>query len=341
MKKLEIGSDFWDVPLSNEVIRFPPQAAWFVSGRAALSFIIEDIQAGQPLHSAALPSWCCHTMIEPFLTHGVKVLFYPVYPAPNGGLVKDLSQLPPCDALLWLDYFGYTAQDSCPDFDGIMIQDVTHSVFSSPPSKDADYIFGSLRKWAGFLTAGYAWKQNSKFQIIPPTETDMHYVALRRKAMEEKQAYLQGKRANKEYLTIFAEAETLLDGLCSGAAMQDIEAANHFDISAVRTKRRENAAVLLEAVSNMALFPNLEKGDCPLFVPVRIPAGKRDALRKYLISHEIYCPVHWPRSPLHQIGKLERKIYEEELSLVCDQRYGTGDMERIVNTIRDFLKRET
>lgn len=169
----------------------------------------------------------------------------------------------------------------------------------------------------------------------------MQYVSLRKKAMEEKQAYLQGSRIDKEYLTVFMEAEAMLDGLCGGAATQDVAAANYFDISAVQTKRRENAAILLKAISDIALFPHLGKWDCPLFVPIRLPGKKRDALRQHLISQEIYCPVHWPKSSLHQIGNLEQKIYEEELSLVCDQRYGQSDMERILYAVREFLKRES
>ena len=66
--------------------------------------------------------------------------------------------------------------------------------------------------------------------------------------------------------------------------------------------------------------------------------GKRDALRSYLLSRDIYCPVHWPLSEQH-VGLSERakEIYAEELSLVCDQRYKDEDMERTVQEIQKFM----
>ena len=61
-------------------------------------------------------------------------------------------------------------------------------------------------------------------------------------------------------------------------------------------------------------------------------------LRRYLIDKEIYCPVHWPLSSYHDIDKSSRKIYEDELSLVCDQRYSEVDMQRMVDEIRMFME---
>ena len=61
------------------------------------------------------------------------------------------------------------------------------------------------------------------------------------------------------------------------------------------------------------------------------------SLRRALISQAIYCPVHWPESPLHRLDGRERFIYQNELSLVCDQRYDETDMQRTVDAIRRFL----
>ena len=74
---------------------------------------------------------------------------------------------------------------------------------------------------------------------------------------------------------------------------------------------------------------DIENMDCPLFVPVIIKNGKRDVIRKKLVDNEIYCPVHWP----HPDANCESNLYEMELSLVCDQRYGREDMQRIVDVL--------
>lgn len=346
MKRSEIGGEFWNIPQTEkpphqgiklEKSLFPESTSWFLSGRAALSCIIDDIRKTRPFRSVALPSWCCHSMIEPFLQRGVSVRFYPVYPDASGGLVQGLSEVFECDALVLMEYFGYKRSTIFSGFSGITIRDTTHSLFCSP-CNDTDYTFGSLRKWAGFWTGGYAWKREGQFAPPNVLSTDEKYVHLRQIAMDEKRAYLQGERKEKKHLQLFAEAEAYLDaGIFAGAAERDVTAAQHIDVDTLRYRRRENAVALLEAMKPYALFPELETEDCPLFVPVLIPNEHRNALRQSLINEEIYCPIHWPISSQHTLTKQTARLYEEELSLVCDQRYDLSDMERFVKVLRKYL----
>lgn len=337
MIRTELGSEFWDIPLSSqENALFPPHTAWYLSGRTALAALLSELCAEREVRTAALPSWCCHTMIKPFLDAGLAVSFYPVY-LEQGTLHQDFAHCPPCDVTLVMDYFGYRRTAALPQ-DTVVIYDATHSIFSGIP-EGADHIFGSLRKWAGFLTGGYAFGPSGK--ALPAAE-DAHaeaYTALRRRAMSEKYAYLIGKSEEKRHLRTFAEAEDLLEQGASGlAAKEDIAAARHLDTALLRQKRRENAVVLLEYVRNFAIFPALFPEDCPLFVPICVPAEKRDALRQYLVEQEIYCPVHWPVSALHRLTAQTRMIYETEVSLLCDQRYGAAEMHRIGQAVQAFLE---
>ncbi|MEG1781527.1 MAG: hypothetical protein RR242_09510, partial [Clostridium sp.] len=127
---------------------------------------------------------------------------------------------------------------------------------------------------------------------------------------------------------------------CYASTAEDLERIKELDIEFLRKKRRENAKVLLQILSELAFFPNLEQNDCPLFVPISVPYGKRDALKQYLITQQIYCPGHWPVSQLHTLTAQTKFIYESELSIVCDQRYDIEDMKRISNEITTFLKQE-
>ena len=234
-----------------------------------------------------------------------------------------------------MDYFGYTGE--APDlagYAGTVIRDVTHSLFSRTYD-DADYTFGSLRKWCGVYTGGFA-RARDGHPLERGGEDASGYTALRAKAMEEKVRYLAGE-GDKSYLEIFAEAEDLLEEAgISPATERDIALAKTLDVSFIRQRRRENAELLREAFPDRLLFPDMKETDCPLFVPVRVPEGQRDALRRYLIEREIYCPVHWPVSGYHRLTEKEQSFYDEELSLVCDQRYGREDMERIIETVRSF-----
>ena len=75
-----------------------------------------------------------------------------------------------------------------------------------------------------------------------------------------------------------------------------------------------------------------------MFVPILVPDGKRDGLKRYLIKKGIYCPIHWPVGKYHRLDERTEYIYKNELSLVCDQRYTEEDMERIVKAIQLFME---
>ncbi|MEG1781526.1 MAG: hypothetical protein RR242_09505, partial [Clostridium sp.] len=206
--KREIGSEFWEIPLCTNPLLHPflQTSSFFISGRSALDFIIRDIQSYQKFDSVWLPSYCCETMIEPFLAHGVSISFYPVYLDIDGHLVQEFPENNICRVILLMDYFGYIGRQKIPSYDGIVIQDVTHSIFSYEQST-ANYVFGSLRKWAGFYTGGFAWKTSGSFCISMPSTTNEEYVQLRKQAMIEKKKFIDGKINKKTYLSLFEKAE--------------------------------------------------------------------------------------------------------------------------------------
>ena len=325
----EIGSEFWDVPQSEaDSALFPDTAQWYLSGRYAEKAVIRELCG---VRTVAMPSWCCESMIQPFAGAGITVRFYPVYF--RQGLRQEIRT--DCDALFLMDYFGYTG--AAPDlsgYHGVVIRDLTHSLLSRSYA-DADYYFGSLRKWCGVLTGGYAWGSG----IRPAASGDARYAALRKAAMEEKRRFIdQGETGPKDYLAQYAHAEERLEqeGIFQGDP-RDAAAAKKLDADFIRARRRKNACVLMDALPDMLMFPSLQQEDTPMFVPVLVPDGKRDQLRRALISQAIYCPIHWPESPLHRLDDRERFIYQNELSLVCDQRYDETDMQRTVDAIRRFL----
>ena len=333
MDHKEIGSEFWSVELSDEENSiFDSSFSWYISGRSALKAIISDIKTKMKFKSVAMPSWCCESMIKPFIDFGVEVVFYPVL-LNNGKLEQDLSEVDKESVLFLMDYFGY--ETTCNfNFNGPIIRDVTHSIFSKKYS-DADYYFGSLRKWSGFLTGGFA--QGVYGNDIKSTKIE--YVTARKNAMFQKQEYINGLRKEKGFLQTFACAEDMLDNEeILNADEKDIEFAKKLDVDYITEKRRENARYLIGELSDIVLFDNLGENDCPLFVPILIPKEKRDSLRSFLIENRIYCPIHWPISKYHNLSLQEKNIYDQEISLICDQRYGLEEMDKIVKVVKRFLK---
>ena len=115
--------------------------------------------------------------------------------------------------------------------------------------------------------------------------------------------------------------------------------ANTIDIERIRKTRRQNAEILINALGSCdkvrLLYKSVKSDECPLFVPVMI-RNERNAIRRHLIKNSIYMPVHWPVSAIHRLNTKTRKIYDEEMSFVCDQRYSKEDMEHIVETIIQY-----
>lgn len=333
----EIGSEFWDIPITEKDNGFFNDATWFVSGRAAFRAILQQIkiQLGDfyPV-KVALPSYLCESMILPLEKEGVRYKFYRVE-FKNKVFQFDYSNVADCNVILLIDYFGYESISNCfHDTDKIIVRDLTHSFFTKAYN-DADYYFGSLRKWAGFKCGGFAFRKNGG--MLQPTETAGDYIILRHDAMNLKKKYINGEIDDKEYLKFFAEAEHLLDECTiSHNILDDINAAKHFDAKTVKTIRRRNAQVLIDGLRDFCLIGSLSKNDCPLFVPILYK--NRDKLRKCLIEKEIYCPIHWPK-PFKE-ASVSDLLYEQELSLVCDQRYSAEDMKRIVVTVKEFIKND-
>lgn len=336
MKK-EIGSEFWSVPTGEKLnTLFKDNTRWFISGTSALEYILEELLQKQVLKTAAVPSWCCECMIIPFLKKGIMVYFYDVYIGHNNQLICDYSSVGSCDLTLVVSYFGYTGQKNIGTPSGTILRDVTHSLFSRQYN-DAQYYFGSLRKWAGFWTGGYAWTNSAWTNSVHIGNLEPKYVVLRRRAMSDKLAYLKGKSNSKAYLELFEQGEDYLDG-CNivVGSIRDIEVAKSLDIDFIKSKRRTNAKELLKYLNNVAIFSELGEEDCPLFVPIVIPKEYRDALRSYLIKNNVYCPIHWGISEYHQLSGFSKEIYDNELSVICDQRYNIKDMQYIVELIKNF-----
>ena len=329
----EIGSEFWDVPISmKQHFLFPHSTQWFISGRSALQAIVRELKG---CHTVAIPSWCCDSMVKPFINEGFDIHFYPVYWRDK--LIQEICL--DYDVLFVMDYFGYTSFPmQLSGYKGVVIRDVTHSLFSKTYN-DSDYYFGSLRKWCGIWTGGYAWTKDS--HTLQLEDYDDHgYIRLRESAMLLKEKYIVEEEASdKKYLDLFERAEGLLDSIgVVPAAERDINLTNVLDEEFIRTRRRQNAEILRKAFPELLMFHQMNSFDCPMFVPILVPDGKRDALHRYLIQNNVYCPIHWPLSQYQVQNSSTNYIYTNELSLVCDQRYTEDDMYKVVETVNKFMK---
>lgn len=345
----ELGSEFWSVPQGDTAAALPDTNTQFVlSGRTALELVARDLIAERKIRSVCLPAYCCDSMLFPFQRAGLELRFYDVVPS-GDGVRCHLPENHGCDAVLLLDYFGFSQPETATlaerehNRGTAVILDRVQSLYSeSEAVQYADYSVTSWRKWF-FSCAAAAKKHSGIWSVKPSKPTNAQYVSLRKEAAEKKAAYLeQGVGDKQAFLGGFAQAEELLDTDFSDYAAdpESVDALRHLDAQFLKQLRRENASVIYEALNELddprirPLFPLMGAADTPLFVPVLVDPVVRADLRWFLIQHQVYCPVHWPDA---QTGG-GAVLYASELSLLCDQRYTPADIEREMNLIKEFFK---
>jgi hypothetical protein len=318
----EIGSEFHRVASdSGHGLIYPRSGSLVFSGRTAIETVLRHLPDA---HTALLPSYCCDSMIVPFRAAGIDVRFYKV--EWEDGLKVGIDES--ADILVWCNYFGF--KNEMPFFDGVMIEDITHSFLSeSSFHPRSDYLVASLRKWEPIDCGGYC-----SVEVEGKTPPD-EFINLKTAAMELKAKYLGDLDEEKKprFLKMFADSNHWLAKNYSGLGIDRFsrEYIGSVDIEKQRKIRRENARALYEGLQDKVQFMFLESDmDCPLFVPILLP--NRDGVRAHLTKNEIYCPVHWPRPE-----GCESNFYDMELSLICDQRYGVEDMERIISTLQEVI----
>ena len=350
MDMREIGSEFWTgcTPLDGGgVAKLLPagmESHYTLCGRTALELIIRD---AMHVGSAYLPSYCCHTMIEPFVAKGIQVQFYDVF-FTDTGIGCDFNEHHGCDLVFLMDYFGFrnslTSQLAVEQKakGKVVVYDATHAMFCEDMDYSAcDYVFGSFRKWFG-VNAGFCAKQGS-WKSFPELLRNTDYITTRNTAFVDKQRFMAGKDVDKQkFLDAFTWAEKNLetDYMGYGPDAESVKILETVNVDFIRKRRRENASFAIETINTMdsadvrSPYRYVKEGECPLFVPLLVNRDLRIDLRRRLIESRVYLPIHWPLSDLHITNIVSKEIYDTELSFVCDQRYTLSDMQRALEIIR-------
>lgn len=115
----------------------------------------------------------------------------------------------------------------------------------------------------------------------------------------------------------------------------------HADFDSICHARRENYAALLNALTAplhgiQPVFPELPEASVPSHFCLY--AEKRDELQQYLADHQIRSTVYWPIGPLvhPQPESSVQYIYDHIVSLPCDQRFSSSDMQYVAQVLRDY-----
>lgn len=332
----ELGSEFWIsdeqlVPVSER------EGLFVLSGRTAIDLILQDILKHQPVKNVYMPAYCCDSMLAPFLRMNVKVDFYDMFF--DGNLKYEIDADKDADILYVCNYFGYEntlPEDVIRHFkakDSIILYDRTHSYLMEDEQVASDYAFVSLRKWMGVATGAAIEGLDAVDLSACP------YAEVKIQAMKAKYRYLNGDLSVEKaaFLEAFARFGKLLESDYRNYGMDNLSYAllKSQNLERMRSQRSANAAYLHENL-RFDFLGELSGKSCPLFVPVICASNaEREKLRKVLLGTQIYCPVHWPKNSMITSKMKVNQLFDCELSLLCDQRYGLEEMAFIVKKIKE------
>mgnify|MGYP001031746729 CR=1 FL=1 len=357
--KVEIGSEFWitEQQYDDAGLSAPPWMNWgedrklLLSGRTAIDYVLKDIMKFRKVENIYFPSYCCQSMLQPFLAQGMNIILYDVY-YDDGSLQFNIDVNQDCDIFFAMNYFGFSMGridyfiERFKQRNVIVIEDSTHCLLSDKSyHSKSDYIIASLRKWFPVISGGIAVKTEGHFQIDVLDEPPDVMIQIKKEAMLEKASYIATKRFidKNSYLEKYRVSNQMLelDYCLYKMDRESVRILNSLNVASIKDARRRNAKVLIEGLRNRFrfIFYELDVHDCPIFVPVLFDNQEdRDKLRNHLIAHQIYCPVHWPVPTV--INKSSHRsletLYNHELSLVIDQRYVCSDMHRIIRRIDQY-----
>jgi len=341
----EIGSEFWSINLLDyennlDYLNIGKDNKLLMSGRTAIDYVLNEINDTKKI--VYMPNYCCESMIQPFIDNNYIIKYYDIDIINNKYNIDcDID----CSIFFAMSYFGYNESNMDTYIERfnqrniIVIEDITHRLLSKKNHcNKSTYLIGSLRKWFPIITGGIAVNLISKFKNTTyDYKFNSEFIELKIKAMNLKKAYIENKINDKsEYLALFNETNCMIENYQN---MQidniSINILKHLDINEIKNKRINNCKLIENKLinnKNIKLLYKYNDGDCPLFVPILLE--NRDSIREELIKNNIYCPVHWPN-----FNDFNNKIYNKELSLICDQRYSSDDVinyiDKLINIVGD------
>lgn len=255
---------------------------------------------------------------------------------------KWLTNVKKGDLVVLIDYFGFPYDRAyaiqAKERGAWVLEDACQALLSEGIGDFADFVIYSLRKWIGVPDGGVL-VDNTDMGLLdielrkPPSDwwLKAFYATVLRREFD-----LYG--GSRRWFQLFREANA--EGPIGHYAMSELSMIllmHGFDYSTITKRRVDNYRTLSDKLSNLALFPKLSSGVVPLGFPIRVK--NRDQVRQMLFNHEMYPPLHWPiQDVVPEEFKESHRLAAEIMTLPCDQRYDSSDMNRMAQLVCEVLE---
>lgn len=332
---------------------------FFSIGREAIFHVLDSNEFDKKV--AVLPNFTCFTVLDPFLQDGWELHFYRYN--------KDLS----VDAEYFYELFKKTnpsvcifqslsgmgfldAENTLIDYahkNGCMtIVDQTQDIYGSKDNSSVDYYCASLRKWYPFPDGAYAY--SSKYNIDKRDDLEENNTYRTSMGLCMFARYL--KNVYKDpffgYLYYFMwtfsvsyigslpiKAHTMSDYSRSILSQQD-EKLNS-------DRRIKNFNYIYQGIQGLntikPAFADIKRlTSVPLSFPVYVK--NRASFCEFLSTNKIYTQLLWEKPKYIKnniaLDETSEYIYNHILSLPCDQQYDLNDMQKLVDVICEYDRKQ-
>ncbi len=290
------------------------------SGMNALEYVL--LALGNASH-VWVPYYTCDVVLEPMQKLGVPYTFYPI----NRNLELDkMPSLQDGEYLIYTNYFGVKDEyvSKLAIFYGShLIVDNAQAWFAKPI--EGVHTIYSPRKYVGVPDGGVAYcvKHIDKNTLEQDVSYERCSHLLKRLDLDPSEGYADF-RANSKQLVgqpIKRMSKLTQRMLCS------------IGFEEIKSKRRKNFGYLHEHLkeTNLLDMPSMDSFVCPMVYPYLTNDA---SIKQRLIENKVFVPTYWPNVlEWCDSNDLEYSLAQNMVFLPIDQRYGSDEMQRIVNLI--------
>ena len=314
VKHKAIGGYFeLELPCNQEI---HSKAIALNSGRICLEYLLRC----RKYNKLYVPYFTCDTAVEPIIKLGIPYEFYHIDKAYR--IIDDIT-LAEKEALLYTNYWGLQneyCEILAAKYGKQLILDYTQAVFSNPISRiDTFY---SCRKYFGVPDGGYLYTDAvTDFEV----EQDESYLRMdsliKRIDLSPEAGYEDFHRVS----SLFHDMPIRRMSKLTQRLMQSI------DYERAAQQRIDNYNTLRAAIGGR----ELNYGEVPMIFPYESAKGQK--LRKHLILNKVFVAKYWPNvDEWTEEDTVERWLANHILPLPIDQRYDKEDMNRLINTIKNY-----
>lgn len=310
-----------------------PRSLLLATARSAFFLLVRQLSPPQ----VWLPSYLCGVVADAVSAAGGTVRFFPINERLEIADLAWVNEVRQGDLVVFIDYFGIRSWRSTATTarakGAWVVEDASQALLLDEIAPEAHYAVFSPRKFVGVPEGGILLPQTDAplgRDPLPPSPPAWWWDSFQASLLR---AEFDRHGGDRRWFDLFRGSDP--NGPHEPCAMSELTRVilhAHVDWQRHAEARRNNYRLLARRLPELALWPELPEDVVPLGFPIRL--ANRDPVRQHLFTREIYPPVHWPIAGLVPSEfHLSHTLAAELMTLPCDQRYSSADMNRLAETV--------